>query len=135
VIFIALVIGALLTVAAIRDTHADLFTALAVDVPAFATWGAAIIALGAIGFIPNLKPASRALVALILVVLVLRNYQAVINGLTSGLKSVESGAGSSDGSKASGAGTNKKRGNVWVSDANASSMLANASASFNMFSA
>lgn len=75
-----LLIGAILVVAAIRDSHGDLFSALATDVPAYAVWATAIIAIGSIGFVPGLKPVSRGLLVLVLVVLVLRNYQPIIAG-------------------------------------------------------
>ncbi len=79
-IFVLLLLGLILIVAAIRNTQGTLFTALGADVPAFFVWGAAILALGAIGFIPGLKPVSRGLLALVLVVLVLHNYQGIISG-------------------------------------------------------
>lgn len=81
-------IGAILMVSALRNTQGELATALMQDVPAFLTWAAAIVAVGAIGFIPKMQPVSRALLALVLTVIVLRNYQAAIRGFTS----VSSGA-------------------------------------------
>jgi hypothetical protein len=85
-VLVALLIGAVLIVAAIRNSQGDLFTAIAKDVPEFVVWGAAIIAVGAIGFISGLKPVSRGLLALIVVVLVLRNYKAILNGFQSAWK-------------------------------------------------
>lgn len=81
-ILVALFIGAILVVAAIRNTYGSLFSALSVDVPAFVVWAAAILAIGALGFLPGMKPVSRGLLALILVVIVLRNYQAILKGFT-----------------------------------------------------
>jgi len=78
--FLALIIGVVVLVAAIRDTHNDLFSALKTDVPGFAVWGAAIIALAAIGFVPGLKPVSRGLLALVIVVLILVNYKQILAG-------------------------------------------------------
>jgi hypothetical protein len=116
--FVALVIGAIIFIAAVRGTQGDLFSALAVDAPAFVTWAAAIVTLGAIGFIPNLKPVSRSLIALILIVLVLRNYKSIVSGFTSA-----TGTGTGTG--------NGKKGNVWVtSAADTNSMLSNVSAQF-----
>lgn len=77
---IALLIGAIIVVAAIRNSQGTLFSALGQDVPAYVTWAAAIVAIGAIGFIPGLKPVSKALLALVLLVIILRNYQAIIAG-------------------------------------------------------
>ena len=73
-------IGAILMVSAFRNTQGSLASALMQDVPAYLTWAAAIVAVGAIGFIPKLQPVSRALLALVLTVIVLRNYQAAIAG-------------------------------------------------------
>lgn len=78
----ALIIGAILIVSAVRNSQADLFSALGQDVPSFIIWAAAILAIGAIGFIPGLKPVSRALLALVIVVLVVNNYQKLVTGFT-----------------------------------------------------
>lgn len=79
-ILVALLIGAILIVAAFRNTQGALFSALGTDVPKFVVWAAAIIALGAIGFVPGLKPVSRGLMTLVLVVIILRNYQGILKG-------------------------------------------------------
>ena len=79
-ILILLVIGAILIVAAFRNSQQSLFAALYEDIPAFITWAAAIFAIGAVGFIPGLKPVSRGILALVLVVIVLRNYKQIIAG-------------------------------------------------------
>ena len=78
--FLVILIGVVLIVAAIRNTQGDLFSALAADIPAFGVWAAAILALAMIGFIPGLKPVSRGLLALVLLVIVLRNYQGILSG-------------------------------------------------------
>lgn len=49
-------------------------------------WGAAVFAVGAIGWIPGLSPVSRGLLALVLVVIVLQNYQNIIEGLSQPLQ-------------------------------------------------
>ena len=79
-VLILLIIGGILIVAAFRNSQGSLFTALYQDIPAFVVWAAAIFAIGAIGFIPGLKPVSRAILALVLTVIVLRNYQQIIAG-------------------------------------------------------
>jgi len=79
-IFIALIIGAILIVAAIRNSQGALATALTTDAPGYVIWAAAIVAVGAIGFVPDLKPISRGLLALIVLVIFLRNYQTIISG-------------------------------------------------------
>ncbi len=81
-ILVLVFIGAILIVAAVRDTQGDLFVALGEDVPAYGTWAAAIIAIGLIGFIPGFKPVSRGLLALIIVVLVINNYKQIVDGFT-----------------------------------------------------
>lgn len=79
---IALIIGAVLIVAAIRGTHGELMTAIRQDVPAFAIWAAAIFGVAVIGFIPGLKPVSRGLLALLVVVIILGNYQKLLGAFT-----------------------------------------------------
>lgn len=82
-ILVALFIGVILIVAAIRNSQGALFTALSTDVPGFVVWAAAIFAIGAVGFIPGLKAPSRGLLALVLLVLILKNYQGIVSGFQS----------------------------------------------------
>lgn len=77
---VALAIGIILIVSAVRNSQGALFTALETDVPKFVIWAAAILAVGAIGVIPGLKPVSRWLLALVIVVIVVNNYQRLVNG-------------------------------------------------------
>lgn len=77
---IALVIGITLIVAAVRNSQGALFTALEADVPKFVVWAAAIIAVGAIGAIPGLKPVSRWLLALVIIVIIINNYKKLVTG-------------------------------------------------------
>lgn len=84
---IALLIGVVLIVAAIRNSQDALFKAIATDVPEFVVWAAAIVALGVIGFIPGLKPVSRGLLALVIIVIVLHNYKNILSGFTNAWKS------------------------------------------------
>lgn len=85
-ILIALLIGAILIVAAIRGSQGALFSALGEDMPGFVIWGAALFAVGAAGWIPGLKPVSRGLLALVIVVIVLNNYQAILDGFKAGVE-------------------------------------------------
>jgi hypothetical protein len=80
VILVVLAIGIVILVASLRGTHVALFTALGTDVPGFVVWAAAILALGALGFVPGLKPISRGLLALVVVVLVFGNYKNILSG-------------------------------------------------------
>jgi hypothetical protein len=76
-------LGLIFFVVAVRNSHASLFAALTQDVPAFMVWAGAILAIGSIGFIPGMKPVSRALLALVIMVLIVGNYQAILNGFVS----------------------------------------------------
>lgn len=79
-VLVALFVGVVLIVAAYRNSQNDLATALASDVPQFVVWAAAIVAIGSIGFVPGLKPVSRGILALVIVVLILQNYKAILSG-------------------------------------------------------
>lgn len=76
------IVGIVLLVAAWRNTAGDLGNALATDVPPFLIWAGALIAVGALGYLPGMKQVSRGLLALVLIVLVLTNYQALFKGLS-----------------------------------------------------
>jgi hypothetical protein len=89
---VALIIGALLIVTAFRNTQGQLATALMQDVPGYLVWAAAVFAVGAIGFIPKAAPISRMLMALVLTVLILKNYTNVITGFEAADKAVPTAA-------------------------------------------
>lgn len=95
--FAVLLIGLVLVVAAVRNSQADLFKELAADVPAFGVWAAAIIAIGAIGFVPGLKPISKGLLFLVILVILVNNYK----NIESGLRGAWSNASASDGTSSS----------------------------------
>lgn len=78
--FVLIVLGLVLVVAAIRGTEEELFGALGQDVPGYAIWAAAIVAVGVVGFVPGLKGVSRGLLALVVFVLILRNAQGILTG-------------------------------------------------------
>ncbi len=80
-ILFLVVLAIVLIVAAVRDTQGDLFAALGEDVRGFGVWGAALLAVGALGFIPGIRPVARALLVLVLVVLFVNNYQAIVTGI------------------------------------------------------
>lgn len=94
-----IIIGILLIAAAVRDTQGDLFQALKQDVPSFLVWGSALVAIGAIGFVPGLKTPSRVLLALIIVVLVVNNYQKIIAGFGNANKTVQASTSQSGQTK------------------------------------
>jgi hypothetical protein len=80
-LLVALLIGAILVVAAFRNTQGVLFGALATDVPAYVIWAAALLAVGVVGYVKPLKNVSDALIVLILTVLIVNNYQAILAGV------------------------------------------------------
>jgi hypothetical protein len=79
---IALLIGVVLIIVAVRNSQDDLFNALGQDVPKFVVWAAAIAAIGAIGYVPGLKPTSKLLLGLIILVIIINNYNQIANGFT-----------------------------------------------------
>src|SRR5215471_17455299 len=64
-------IGLAILVSAVRGTYGQLFQQLASDLPGFAVWLGAILAIGLIGYVPKAEPISRALLALVFVVLII----------------------------------------------------------------
>jgi hypothetical protein len=90
-----LIVAAVLFVAAYRNTAGDLGTALTTDVPPFLVWAGALLAVGALGYIPGMRQISRGLLVLVLIVLVLTNYQALFRGL-SNVAPVQVGAAAVD---------------------------------------
>jgi hypothetical protein len=80
--FVLVIIGAILIIAAVRNTHGELATALEADIPGYAKWAAAFFGVGALGWIPGFQGISRMLLALVVVVLVLTNYRQILAGFT-----------------------------------------------------
>lgn len=78
-----LLIGALIFVVAYRGTQAGLATALETDLPGFLVWGVAIVALGAAGEIPGIRPIAKAMIVLVIAVIFLVNYQAIVGQFSS----------------------------------------------------
>jgi hypothetical protein len=78
--FVFLFLGMLLLVTAIRGTQGDLFALLKsefVGKSSFFPWAAAIIILGAIGYIRPIRPISDALIGLVILVIILANKGGV----------------------------------------------------------
>lgn len=70
-----LFIGVLFLAAGVRDKQGDLFTLLKGDLTGqnnFLQWVLALVLVGALGFIPRMRPVSVALIALILIAIFLR---------------------------------------------------------------
>ena len=88
-IVVLLLIGSVILVSALRNTQGQLASALEQDIPGFLTWAAAILAVGALGFIPGLRTLSRGLLVLVFVVIVVTRYKAILASLTSLSKPVQ----------------------------------------------
>jgi hypothetical protein len=73
---VLLIIGAALLVTAYNNTFGNLAAALGQDVPGFSKWAVSLMIVGGIGYIPGMQTISRWLLGLVLIVLVLRSYQA-----------------------------------------------------------
>ena len=74
--FVLLMAAIVLLVAGVRGTHKDLFELLKGDFTGeqnFFYWVVSILAVGAIGYVPNLKPLSNAFIVLIILVMFLSN--------------------------------------------------------------
>lgn len=93
-----ILIGAVLLVAGIRGTYADLWQLFRGDFTgtnSYLTWVAALAVIGGIGYIPKLKPLSIALMTLLLIVIVIsRNgvFAKLQQYITSGIPNSVGGA-------------------------------------------
>lgn len=75
VAFTFLIVGALLLTAGVRDTQAQLFTLVQGDLTGknnFIFWMLSILLIGAVGYVPKLKPFSIAMLTLVVLVLLLK---------------------------------------------------------------
>lgn len=73
--FVLVTVGVILLVAAIRNTQGTLFTLLGGDFTGpnnFIYWFVSILLIGAVGYIPKLKPFSIAFLTLVIMVLFLK---------------------------------------------------------------
>lgn len=96
--FALLIIGVVLLVSAVRNTQDDLFNLVKGDFTGqgnFVFWVASLLIIGAVGYIPKLKPVSDGFLILVLVVLFLKrgNPQGIGGGFfekfTGALKSTQ----------------------------------------------
>ena len=88
--FVLLIIGITLLVAAVQNTQGTLFTLLAGDFKQFIFWFVAIFLIGALGYIPKLKPLSTAFMALVILVLFLSKGKGFFPQFTSALGTASS---------------------------------------------
>src|SRR5215472_10848649 len=73
-------IAAVLLIAAYNNTQGTLASNLSTDVGGFAKWFAAVTGVGALQWVPGMEKLSRWLLGLVLLVIVLKNYQAIFQG-------------------------------------------------------
>jgi hypothetical protein len=77
-----LILGALLVIVAFNNSFSALATELEQDIPGYFKWAAAIAAILALGYIPGMRTPSRYLLGLVLLVILLTNYQQIYAGFT-----------------------------------------------------
>jgi predicted membrane protein len=77
-----LLIGALLIIVAFNNTMGQLAKELEADIPGFFVWAIAIAAILGLGYVPGMKVPSRWLLALVVLVIILVNYQKILTGFT-----------------------------------------------------
>ena len=93
--FALLIIGAVLLIAAVRNTQSDLFTLVQGDFTGqnnYIFWVVAILIIGAVGYIKPLKPLSTAFLALVILVLFLSRGAGLFSRFTSGIASTQTPA-------------------------------------------
>lgn len=80
--FVFIIVGAIVLIAGVKGTQSDLWTLLQKDFSpsqqqagqhSFLAWFLAILVIGAVGYIQDLRPLSRAFMALVIIVLFLSN--------------------------------------------------------------
>jgi hypothetical protein len=89
--FLFIVTGLVMVISAARNTYPQLLQLLKDDVTGqnnFVYWMAAILGIGALGYIPDLKPVSRAFLVLVVIVLILKNG-GVFNQFVSALNTTQ----------------------------------------------
>lgn len=77
-----LLIGVVLMVTAFAGTYSQLATELENDIPGYFKWGFALAAIVAFGYVPGMKTASRWLLAIVILVLVLKGFPTLKAQLT-----------------------------------------------------
>jgi hypothetical protein len=81
--FVLIVAGSVLLVAGVRGTHQTLYTLIRSDFTGPANviyWFIAILIIGAVGYIPRLKPVSDAFLVLVILVLFLKRGNPTSGG-------------------------------------------------------
>jgi hypothetical protein len=81
--FVLLIVGLTLLVASVRNTQGDLFDLVQKDFTGqnnFIFWLVSILVIGAVGYIPRLKPLSTAFLTLVVIVLFLSKGNPKLKG-------------------------------------------------------
>jgi hypothetical protein len=89
VAFILLIIGITLLVAGVQNTQGDLFDLLKKDFGQFLVWFVAIFLIGALGYIPKMKPLSTAFMGLVILVLFLSKGKGFFSQFQSAVTSAQ----------------------------------------------
>lgn len=101
--FAFIIVGIVLTITGVRGTSQQLLKLVKGDLTgtnSYLYWIVAILVIGSVGYVPTLKPLSRAFLILVLVVLVLREGKTSASGggffqeFTAALKTISQGQGS-----------------------------------------
>lgn len=87
--FVLIFLAIVLMVSAYRNTIGALGAQLGTDLPGFAKWAAAILAIGLLGMIPGLKKPSWMLLALVVAVIVLANGGGFFQQLQSAFANIQ----------------------------------------------
>lgn len=93
--FALLIIGAVLLITAVKGTTSQLFTLLQGDFSGqrnYIYWGLAILAVGAIGYIPKAKPFSIALIILLILAMIRNQGSNVFQEFTSAIGTTQGAA-------------------------------------------
>lgn len=91
-----LLIGVVLMVTAFAGTYSQLATELENDIPGYFKWGFALAAIVAFGYVPGMKTASRWLLAIVILVLVLKGFPTLKAQLTNFMNQGAAAAGGSN---------------------------------------
>jgi hypothetical protein len=88
--FLIILVGITLALVAYNNTQDQLASSLEQDLPGFLKWGAAVVAIVGLGYIPGFNRFSRLLLGLVILVIVLKNYSAILQSFE-GLSSTAAG--------------------------------------------
>ncbi len=102
--FVLIIIGIVLLTVAVRNTQDDLFHLLQGDFTGdnnYIYWVLAILVIGAVGYIPRLKPISTAFLILVVLVLFLKKGTGFFDSFNAQLKAGTSGTAATPASRIS----------------------------------